>query len=45
MVGDDDVRDGTVGVNTRGVKEPERGVAVDEFVERLEADVAVVRLG
>ena len=26
---------GTVGVNERGSEQPERGVSVDEFVERL----------
>jgi threonyl-tRNA synthetase len=38
VVGDDDVEAGTVGVNPRdgGV---ERGVHVDDFVERLQADV------
>jgi threonyl-tRNA synthetase len=40
VVGDDDVDAGTVGVNKRGSEQPERGVAVDEFVERLAADVA-----
>jgi len=40
VVGDDDARDGTVGVNTRGSDEPERGVSVDDFVERLAAEVA-----
>jgi threonyl-tRNA synthetase len=39
VVGDDDVDAGTVGVNARGSDRPERGVPVDEFVERLEADV------
>ena len=39
VVGDDDVRDdGTVGVNPRG-GEVERGVPVDDFVERLRAEV------
>jgi threonyl-tRNA synthetase len=40
VVGDDDVEAGTVGVNQRGSDAPERGVAVDAFVERLAADVA-----
>jgi threonyl-tRNA synthetase len=40
VVGDDDVEHGTVGVNKRGSDEPERGVTVDEFVERLTAEVA-----
>jgi len=38
VVGDDDVEHGTVGVNPRG-GEVERGVAVDDFVDRLAADV------
>src|SRR5205823_14114125 len=39
VVGDDDVEHGTVGVNARGSEQPERGVRVDDFVERLRADV------
>jgi threonyl-tRNA synthetase len=39
VVGDDDVDQGTVGVNARGSDAPERDVPVDEFVRRLEADV------
>src|SRR3954470_17236831 len=39
VVGDDDVEHGTVGVNERGSDEPERGVKVDDFVDRLRADV------
>ncbi|MCU1373342.1 MAG: threonyl-tRNA synthetase, partial [Actinomycetia bacterium] len=39
VVGDDDVEAGTVGVNQRGSEQPERGVAVQAFVERLRADV------
>jgi threonyl-tRNA synthetase len=38
VVGDDDVEHGTVGVNPRG-GEVERGVHLDDFVERLAADV------
>ncbi len=38
VVGDDDVKDRTVGVNPRG-NEVERGVLVDSFVERLAAEV------
>jgi threonyl-tRNA synthetase len=38
VVGDDDVEAGTVGVNPRG-GEVERGVAVDDFIERLDAEV------
>jgi threonyl-tRNA synthetase len=45
VVGDDDVYDGTVGVNARGTEQPERGVPVDEFIERLQADVAIARIG
>ncbi len=40
VVGDDDVANGTVGVNARGSERPERDVHVDAFVERLRADVA-----
>lgn len=40
VVGDDDVEHGTVGVNARGSDDPERGVRVDDFVARLEAEVA-----
>ena len=40
VVGDDDVEHGTVGVNPRGGEQPERGVTVDAFVDRLAADVA-----
>ncbi len=39
VVGDDDVEHSTVGVNARGSDAPERGVAVDAFVDRLAADV------
>ncbi len=35
VVGDEDAEDGTVGVNARGAERPERGVKVDDFVERL----------
>jgi threonyl-tRNA synthetase len=38
VVGDDDVEHSTVGVNPRG-GEVERGVPVDQFVDRLAADV------
>ena len=40
VVGDDDVEHGTVGVNQRGSDRPERGVTVDELVERFAAEVA-----
>src|SRR4051812_33580194 len=38
VVGDDDVEAGTVGVNTRGQKDPERGVGIHAFIERLQAE-------
>ena len=38
VVGDDDVEHGTVGVNARD-KDVEKGVAVDDFVERLASKV------
>jgi threonyl-tRNA synthetase len=40
VVGDEDAEAGTVGVNRRGSDHPERGVAVDGFVDRLAAEVA-----
>jgi threonyl-tRNA synthetase len=40
VVGDEDVEAGTVGVNQRGSERPEKGVKVDDFVERLAAEVA-----
>jgi threonyl-tRNA synthetase len=43
VVGDDDVAAGTVADNTRDAERPERGIAVDEFVERLQAEVASKR--
>jgi threonyl-tRNA synthetase len=39
VVGDDDVAAGTVGVNARGGDRPERGVALDDFVASLRAEV------
>jgi threonyl-tRNA synthetase len=39
VVGDEDADAGTVGVNRRGSDEPERGVRVDDFIERLAAEV------
>ena len=39
VVGDDDVAAGTVGVNPRG-GDVERGVTVEAFLRRLEAEVA-----
>jgi threonyl-tRNA synthetase len=35
VVGDEDADDGTVGVNARGSDRPERGVKVDELIDRL----------
>jgi len=43
VVGDDDVANGTVGVNPRG-GEVERGVSVEEFIARLDADLAIAKL-
>jgi threonyl-tRNA synthetase len=40
VVGDDDVANGTLGVNPRG-GEVERGVSVDEFLIRLEVENVV----
>ena len=40
VVGDEDADAGTVGVNRRGSEQPESGVSVDEFVDRLSAEVA-----
>jgi threonyl-tRNA synthetase len=40
VVGDEDAEAGSVGVNRRGSDQPERGVAVDDFVARLAAEVA-----
>ncbi|MGH3733660.1 MAG: threonine--tRNA ligase [Acidimicrobiales bacterium] len=40
VVGDDDVADATVGVNARGSNDPQRGMKVGEFAERLVDQVA-----
>ena len=40
VVGDDDVRDATLGVNARGSNDPERGVSVAEFRARLLEEIA-----
>ncbi len=40
VVGDDDVAAGTVGVNPRGSQRPDRGVALEEFVAELCAEIA-----
>jgi threonyl-tRNA synthetase len=42
VVGDDDVAEDTAGVNPRG-GDVERGVTVDDFIERLAAEVAAHR--
>jgi threonyl-tRNA synthetase len=39
VVGDTDVIAGTVGVNARGAARDERGVPVEEFIERLRGEV------
>lgn len=39
VVGDDDVRDGTVGVNARGKDRPERGVPLADFTIALRAEI------
>jgi threonyl-tRNA synthetase len=39
VVGDDDVRDGTVGVNSRGKDRPERGVPLGDFLTALRAEI------
>jgi threonyl-tRNA synthetase len=44
VVGDTDVADGTVGVNTRGQAKEVRGVSVEEFCDLLEADLAVSKI-
>jgi threonyl-tRNA synthetase len=43
VVGDEDAEAGSVGVNRRGSDQPERGVRVDEFVDRLAAEVVEKR--
>jgi threonyl-tRNA synthetase len=40
VVGDEDADDGTVGVNARGAEQPERGVKVDDLVDRLQTESA-----
>ena len=39
-MGDDDVRERTLGINARGSNDPERGVGLDEFVNRFVDEVA-----
>jgi threonyl-tRNA synthetase len=41
VVGDDDVAKGTLGVNKRGSNDPERGVVLAEFRDRLNEEIAV----
>jgi hypothetical protein len=43
VVGDDDVANGTLGVNPRG-GDVERGVPLAAFVERLAAEVSVAEV-
>jgi threonyl-tRNA synthetase len=45
VVGDDDVAAETVGVNRRGLDQPERGVAIDAFAAELRAELAPHRRG
>jgi threonyl-tRNA synthetase len=40
VVGDDDVASGTVGVNRRGSPQPHRGIAVDDVISGIVAEVA-----
>ena len=40
VVGDEDRAAGTVGVNARGSNDPQRGVELEAFIERLQAEVA-----
>ncbi|HEY1223460.1 MAG TPA: threonine--tRNA ligase [Acidimicrobiales bacterium] len=40
VVGDDDLRERTLGVNARGSNDPQRGVSVAEFRERLSLEIA-----
>jgi threonyl-tRNA synthetase len=40
VVGDDDLTAGTVGVNARGSDDPQRGVALSEFIARIVAETA-----
>jgi threonyl-tRNA synthetase len=39
VVGDDDVKSGTLGINARGSNDPERGVTLSEFRERLLSEI------
>ncbi len=44
VVGDDDVHAGTVGVNRRGSNQPERGVELMAFTDKLEDEIAQRRI-
>ncbi len=44
VVGDDDVQHRTVGVNTRGATDPERGVPLDIFREQMVQAAATRRV-
>ncbi|MGD0312447.1 MAG: threonine--tRNA ligase [Acidimicrobiales bacterium] len=44
VVGDDDVHAGTVGVNRRGSKQPQRGVELASFTEALEREISERRV-
>ncbi len=39
VVGDDDVANGTIGINTRGASDPFRGISIDEFSAFVEREV------
>lgn len=40
VVGDDDVANGTLGINARGANDPERGVSLSDFKSRLLEEIA-----
>ena len=40
VVGDDDVTNGTVGINARGTNDPDRGVLVTSFLAKLQSEIA-----
>jgi threonyl-tRNA synthetase len=40
VVGDDDVANGTIGINTRGAADPFRGVSVADFLAHVAQEVA-----
>jgi threonyl-tRNA synthetase len=39
VVGDDDVAGRTLGINARGSNDPERGVTIDAFRDRLRNEI------